>query len=606
MKKFKLSNRLPELMSKAKIKKQLYSIYMLAVFLPIVVLGSFLVWNTSRLLTNYHTDLMESDNLRVKTILFEITTQIYNISENLSLNASLRDILGEEYKQRNDFLVKANEYHGIDNYMESYAEIATVNLYTDNPSISGYKQYISVDKTIEQTGWYRKAISQSSVFWVPMQEEDKYGNEYWNLCLVRKIPLVNSDYNAVLVIKISDNYLKTRIESNEYSIMAAVDEYGYFYSSMRNLYGKEQILEIDYTDPYFSYTGAMQMDGIKYLTDITTMQMYKSDSKLYITTLNVHAFENIRSILRTCLLILGVAVVLPGILIHFFTDYFTGRVNILREEMHKASTEDYDIIPIFRGQDELSEAFNDLQTMVQMIKEKDAKMYEAMINEKELLNEQQVMEFKMLASQINPHFLYNTLETIRMKAFTAGDREVATAIKLLGKSMRYVLENTGTVFTTLDKEMDYIETYVMIQKLRFGDRVNYELQVEEGLRLADYKILPLLLQPIVENAILHGLEDSDRNGKIVVDISADEENLYIIIRDNGAGMSEEELQKVRKKLKVKNPELKTSIGLYNINERIKLCYGEDYGIQIESVLGQGTNIFLVIPASFTGEYRRNV
>lgn len=141
--------------------------------------------------------------------------------------------------------------------------------------------------------------------------------------------------------------------------------------------------------------------------------------------------------------------------------------------MHKASTEDYDIIPTFRGQDELSEAFADLQTMVQMIKEKDAKMYEAKINEKELLNEQQVMEFKMLANQINPHFLYNTLESIRMKAFTAGDREVATAIKLLGKSMRYVLENTGTVFTTLDKELNYIETYIMIQRLRFGERVNY-------------------------------------------------------------------------------------------------------------------------------------
>lgn len=78
------------------------------------------------------------------------------------------------------------------------------------------------------------------------------------------------------------------------------------------------------------------------------------------------------------------------------------------------------------------------------------------------------MEFKMLSSQINPHFLYNTLETIRMKAFTAGDREVATAIKLLGKSMRYVLENTGTTVTTLREEIAHVENYMQIQKLRFG------------------------------------------------------------------------------------------------------------------------------------------
>lgn len=597
MKMFKLSNRLPELMSKAKIKKQLYSIYLLAIFLPIVVLGSFLLWNTSKLLTNYHTDLMESDNLRVKTILFEITTQIHNISENLSLNATLRNILEEDYKWKNDFLASANEFSGMDNYMNNYAEIDNILIYTDNPTIPAYKQYIPADDTIKKQDWYQRAIKQSSAFWIPMEEQDKYANTYWNLCLVRKIPLVNSDYNSVMVIKISDNYLKTRIESNEYSVMVSVDKYGCFYSSIREFYGSSQLLDIDYEDDYFSYTGNIQMNGKKYLMDISTMNLYKSDSKIYITTLNMHAYENIWSIIRTCLLILLVALLLPGILIHFFTDYFTSRVNTLRAEMHKASNADYDIIQTFRGQDELSEAFTDLQTMVQMIKEKDAKMYEAMINEKELLNEQQEMEFKMLASQINPHFLYNTLETIRMKAFTAGDKEVATAIKLLGKSMRYVLENTGTVFTTLDRELDYIETYVMIQKLRFADRVNYVLQVAEGVNLSDYKILPLLLQPIVENAILHGLEDSDGTGKIIMDVSADEEHLRIVISDNGKGMSEEELDRVRKKLKVKNPELKTSIGLYNINERIKLCYGENYGIQIESIQGQGTKVILILPAS---------
>lgn len=597
MKIFRLSERLPELMSKAKIRKQLYSIYLLAIFLPIVILGSFLLGNTSKLLTNYHTDLMESDNLRVKTILFEITTQTYNISENLSSSVALRNILEKTFGRKTDFEARANVFQIMDGYMNSYAEIDDIMVYTDNPTITEYKQYIPVDETIAAQEWYQKAISQSSAFWVPMKETDKYGNEYWNLCLVRKIPLVNSDYNGVLVIKISDNYLKTRIESNEYSVMISVDQGGYFYSSIREYYGQNPIINIEHDNNYFYYAGAAQIEGKRYLMNVSTMQLYKSDSRIYITTLNAHAYENIWSIIRTCLLILGVALLLPGILIHVFTDYFTGRINTLRAEMHKASTEDYDIIPTFRGKDEISEAFNDLQKMVQMIKEKDAKMYEAMINEKELLNEQQVMEFKMLASQINPHFLYNTLESIRMKAFTAGDKEVANAIKLLGKSMRYVLENTGTVFTTLDRELDYIETYVMIQKMRFGDRVNYELQVAEDVKLTDYKILPLLLQPIVENAILHGLEDSDGNGKITIEVSTDEENLHIAIRDNGKGMTDEELEKVRTKLKVKNPELKSSIGLYNINERIKLCYGEGYGMQIESVLGEGTSISIEIPAS---------
>jgi len=597
VKKFKLFNQLPEIMSKAKIKHQLYIIYLLAVFFPIVVLGGFLLVNTSKLLTSYHTDLMESDNLRVKTILFEITTQTYNISENISSSAVLRNILVGNYNEKNDFLAEANKYTIVDDYMSNYAEIDTIQIYTDNPDITTYKQYVPISEAVRKTEWYQKAINQSSVFWVSMKEIDKHGNEYWNLCLVRKIPLVNSDYNSVLVIKISDNYLRTRIENSEYAIMVSVDEDRCFYSSMRDLYGQTQDVNIDFEEDYFSYIGDEYVAGKKYLTSVSTMHLYKSDSKIYVTTLNLHAYENIRSILWTCVLILGVAIILPGIVIHFFTGFFTGRINTLREEMHKASTEDYDIIPTFRGQDELSEAFADLQIMVQMIKEKDAKMYKAMINEKELMNEQQVMEFKMLASQINPHFLYNTLESIRMKAFTAGDREVATAIKLLGKSMRYVLENTGTVFTTLDKELNYIETYIMIQKLRFGDRVNYNFCIQEGLELGIYRILPLLLQPIVENAILHGLEDKEGSGQISICVSADEEKIHIIIKDNGKGMTEEELEKVRRKLQTENPELNTSIGLYNINERIKLCYGKEHGIRIESVLSEGTDVFLDLPLS---------
>ena len=123
------------------------------------------------------------------------------------------------------------------------------------------------------------------------------------------------------------------------------------------------------------------------------------------------------------------------------------------------------------------------------------------------------MEFQMLASQINPHFLYNTLEMIRMKAITVGDTETATAIKLLGKSMRYVLDNTGIEYTTVVKELSHIETYLQIQKLRFGERVNYEIRSEEDINLNKIKILPLLLQPIVENAILHGLEEVESGGQ---------------------------------------------------------------------------------------------
>lgn len=263
--------------------------------------------------------------------------------------------------------------------------------------------------------------------------------------------------------------------------------------------------------------------------------------------------------------------------------------------MHNASTEKYDVQSKLMGEDEISQAFADLQKMIEKIKVKDAKMYEARLNSQRLQNAQQRIEMEMLASQINPHFLYNTLETIRMKAYKAGDKDVATAIKLLGKSMRYVLENTGTSSTTLKNELDYIETYLQIQRLRFSDRVNYTLEIEEGLKTEDHDILPLLIQPAIENAIIHGLEDSDGKGQIWIKVYTEAENLHIDISDNGCGMSAETLQALRNKIESPHLNPNKNIGLYNINQRIHLCYGLQYGIFVDSTLGEGTKVSLTLP-----------
>lgn len=583
---------------KSGIRRQLYTIYILAVFLPVMLIGIFLVSNTYDLLTNYHRDLLESDNQRIRTILFEITTQAYNISEELCFNTEVTSILKRSYDTEEE-LVRAVNQHAemVDNYMYHYTEIEQIDIYCDNPDIRDYKQYHGINTQIQEADWYQRAVSKTSVFWQEIKNTDKYGNEYWNLCLIRRIPLVNSDYHAVLVLRISDNYLKTRINSPEYRNSASIDDGVVFYASDRQDYGNAQPVEINYDQNYFQFVGSEKIRDKTCFVGISTLRLYQSDSRIYICTINDKSYDNIRSIIETCLVIILLAILVPGVLIHFFTTYFTKRVTTLRHVMHQASNEDYDFKEMVSGDDELSEAFADLEIMVHKIKEKDALMYQTMLNEQELVNEQQKMEFKMLASQINPHFLYNTLETIRMKAYTAGDREVATAIKLLGKSMRYVLENNGTAFTSLQNELNYIEIYMKIQQLRFGDKFDYAFTIDEGLDLNKCITLPLLLQPIVENAILHGLEEREKDGMVLVKVTREANNgeLCIAVSDNGCGMKPETLERLRTDIETKNPEKKESIGLYNINQRVKLCYGDAYGMTIESARDVGTTIALHLP-----------
>ena len=580
------------------IRQQLYTIYFAALFLPIMIIGIFLLMNTYTLLANYHRDLLESDNLRVKNVLFEITTQVYNISENLIFDENIKEILSTDYEQRTNLIQKAGNLTVVDNNAQNHAEIEGIEIYTDNPTFTDYKQFYKADEDIQKSDWYQKAISQSSVFWIPMTTTDKYGNEYWNLSLVRRIPLTDAEYNAVLVIKISDNYLRTRINSQEYAAMVSVNEGEVFFNSDRSQYGIKQKVSIDYDENYYQYTGTKKINGVTYFVDVSTLNLYQSDSRLYICTMNDQGYVSIKRILTICVLILAVAILIPGIIIHYFTEYFTSRVLILRKAMHQASNEDYDIRSFIQGEDEISEAFSDLEIMIQNIKKKDADMYEAQINKAELLNEQQVMEFKMLASQINPHFLYNTLETIRMKAFKANDREVARAIKLLGKSMRYVLENTGTSFTTLSKELEHIKVYLDIQKLRFTDKFDSEIEVMEDIDPGKLLILPLLLQPVVETAILHGLEEKEKGGLLHILVRkqlGEEELLCIEVSDNGNGMTEEALAFLQSTIEEKDISRNKSIGLYNINQRIKLTYGQKYGVKIFSNIEEGTRVSLFIP-----------
>lgn len=362
----------------------------------------------------------------------------------------------------------------------------------------------------------------------------------------------------------------------------------------------------------FSKTGIKRQLYLIYAAVIVTPVLltvaFLVISNVYICKIAPGGYRNIQNILWICGAVFLLALLISAAMIRFFAACFVERVDVLRKEMHKASNQDYELIQDFQGNDELSEAFADLQVMVKNIKEQEARVYEAQIKEKELLIEQQEMEYKMLASQINPHFLYNTLETIRMKAFTAGDREVAGAVKLLGKSMRYVLENMGISVTSLEKEIEHVDVYMMIQRLRFEDRILYEKEVEEGLELSGYRFLPLLLQPIVENAILHGMDEVDEGGVIRLSVYSKTssgsrlsedgrpELLYIDVEDNGCGMSEEVLRKLRKDIEVRDMSRNKSIGLYNINQRIRQHYGSGYHVRIFSKPGEGTLIRLIIPA----------
>lgn len=264
--------------------------------------------------------------------------------------------------------------------------------------------------------------------------------------------------------------------------------------------------------------------------------------------------------------------------------------------MNKVVNGDLNISNNFKGKDEIGELYEDLNSMITSIKQLIHEVYEERLIKEQLKNRQQEIEFKMLASQINPHFLYNTLETIRMKAHFNGQEEIAEIVKMLGKLMRRNLEVKHSK-VSLESELELVRSYLEIQKARFEDRVEYIINVNTDI--SDCYVLPLLLQPIVENTFVHGFEGKGDKGIIEIDINAYEDKLVISVSDNGSGIDDKKLEEIKQKLEKNECEIEESIGLCNVNGRIKLYYGTEYGLNIESKLNMGTKVSIYLPLGGT-------
>ena len=220
-------------------------------------------------------------------------------------------------------------------------------------------------------------------------------------------------------------------------------------------------------------------------------------------------------------------------------------------------------------------------------------------------------QYLALQNQINPHFLYNTLEAIRGDALSEGMDNIASITEALATFFRYTISNMDNL-VSLEEELSNAENYFAIQNYRFGERISMRIDYEAGSEMASAFQLPkLTLQPIIENAIIHGLENQVGAGCVHVRIATDGARLLIEVADDGVGMPEDVLDEINRRLA--SPEALSSheerargggIALVNVNNRIKLLFGEPYGLRVSSIVGLGTRVDIQLPvrrASPAGE-----
>ena len=240
------------------------------------------------------------------------------------------------------------------------------------------------------------------------------------------------------------------------------------------------------------------------------------------------------------------------------------------------------------GKDEIAELGNVLNNMSSQLLE-----LISSVTEKE--RQSNYLELQTLIYQINPHFLYNTLDSINMLARKNDDIQVALMVTNLSRLFRLSL-NRGRDVITVREEMMQVTYYLKIQKFRFEEQLDWNINFDD--EILEYRMLKFIMQPLVENAIYHGIKSKNEYGKLTIRGYKDKNMLIFVIKDTGKGMDEDTLTKLYQGINEKKRDEKENrgYGIWNVNQRIKLYYGEQYGLQIDSIVDKGTSIYIKIPA----------
>ena len=275
------------------------------------------------------------------------------------------------------------------------------------------------------------------------------------------------------------------------------------------------------------------------------------------------------------------------------TRHITRPVSELQEKMDEAEKGHYSLIPVPERPDEIGVLISHYNSMIQTIHTLIDEVYLREIKQKDAM-------LLALRSQINPHVLFNTLESIRMKAVVNGDMETAQMIKLLSRMFRAALDADPKT-STIRSEHAYASCYMEIQNIRFRDRFRFVSRIPEDLM--DVHVPPMIFQPILENSIEHGGRASHEQMEITLDARAEGNELLFVFRDTGAGMTGEQMEALNRDLEeISHGHIDTFTGheriaLRNIAERICLRYGEGWGLRIEESSAEGTTVSLRIPFS---------
>lgn len=589
-----LLSKWKEKMNALQLKHKLFLSFVLVVFVPIIIIGGYLTYKLWEVALDDSVNQGKVTINRVKERTEEVLKLPIFISDNIALNNYLERIVTNKYNGIHDVVNDYRDFRHFMNYKTMYSEIYNIKLYVENDSLLNNWEIIPVENREEMGEWYINAKNEKGyAAWHYMKDETN--NDTFFLSYVRRLDFLDHDMNAVLVINVNPNSFSWMLSQESESIMLT-DKNGIIYASNSPSYIGKNIGEIigykNKRKSQLESSSVIDSEDAQIFIDTVPIKYSNDELKIYVTIPNESILNNGSYFMRIGITVVSISAIISIVLIYFISKLLTNRLLMLTKKMKQIGQGSFNIPVQIEGNDEVAVLSRHLNHMAQNIDQLVNELIETNKQKTLMERNQSEIKFKMMASQINPHFLFNALESIRMEAFIRGEKEIANVIRNLGNMMRGSIEVGGKLIQ-LKQEIDLVTSYLSIQTFRHEDRLSYTMEVGEAYY--HVKIPPLIIQPLIENAVIHGLETYDHPVHITIRATQNGNSLKLEIIDNGKGMTQDKLNQILQTFEVTDEDQKMRIGLRNVHERLQLAYKGNNGLTITSQLNVGTAISFEIP-----------
>jgi two-component system sensor histidine kinase YesM len=570
--------------------------FVLVVLIPILIIGGGITYYFSKEATDRAISQASNDVQKIKNQLDSLFRVPISISNTLMVDKALKKVVTTNYNNVSELTNAYLDYKEFPNYKRLYREITGIRFYVNNPTLINNTEFIPTTPSILSQNWYKSVMDRKEMGWFYVRSSDDTSID--SLSLVRQLSFPDYRVSGVIMISLKQNELNRLLIQEQFDTII-MDEQGYVVAAKN-----KEWVGLKQNQLHYGIDLSKQKIGVHQL-EIEGKSSYMFVEQLIpgysMNGLKIISFFNTSSIIKESrkVSLFGLVLILLVLIIATFFVYTvsfltSNRLLRLSRHLNRLALGDLSVVSRIDGNDEIGQLSRQFNYMVHNINALMQQVVEKTEQNNKLELAQREIKLKMMASQINPHFLFNALESIRMSAHIKGEKEIANVVRLLGKLMRKNLE-IGREHAPLKEEIEMINSYLHIQQFRYEERLNFELDVDKAL--LNMLLPPLAIQPLVENAVVHGLENKPEGVTVKLQILANSDIVMVKVSDDGLGITPERLAEVQQLITDQEEPTRSRIGLRNVHQRLVMCYGEQAGLQIWSVYGKGTEISFNIPRS---------